>query len=542
MKKTYVYLSLLLSLIMVLAGCSDTQPVGKEPKIVRVNNHFEPGSLHPGKAQGTNDSWPMEHLLEGLYKKTPEGNKPGMAAGEPQISNDGLTWTFKLREDIFWSNGDPVTAKDFEAAWKYALNPQTASAYAYQLYYLEGAEAYNFSNETDSDKLKDLESAVGVKAMDEKTLEVKLAFPTMYFIDLTTHFALYPINVKVHDTNSNWANDASTYVSNGPYKLAEWNHKESLKLEKNDKYYDKDRVKLDEIHFSIIEDANTSYQMYRSGDLDLAYPLPQDVLAQLKEGKNTELTIASDLSTYFYRFNTTKQPFTNIKVRQALSMAIDRSLITEKVAQGGQQPAYGLVPPGVPDTAGDFQQNSGALLKEDTAEAKALLAEGLKDEGMTEMPSFSIMYPAVEGHKKIAEAIQEMWRKNLGIEVKLESLEFQVQLERESKLEFDVSSGGWMGDYADPMTFIDLFASNNQQNATGWSNAEYDKLVRSAKENDEKAARMKAMHDAEKILMSESPLMPIYFFTKPYMAKTYLKDIFVPVDRYPQLQFSDIQK
>src|SRR5690606_21671321 len=274
------------------------------PKILRLNNNEEPGSLHPGTAQGTHDSWILEHAFEGLTKKTPEGEIiPGIAESW-DTSEDGLTWTFKLRGDAKWSNGDPVTAHDFEYAWKYALNPETASTYAYQLYYLEGGEAYN-SAEAGAD-LEALEAAVGVKAVDDTTLEVKLAQPTPYFVDLTSFYTYYPINKAVQEANPNWYQEADSYVSNGAFKLTEWKHKESMKLAKNENYYDRDKINLDEVHFVIIDDENTSWQMYQSDELDLVYPLPQDVIGQLKAENNPEFQIGSDLAVYYYNLNTEK--------------------------------------------------------------------------------------------------------------------------------------------------------------------------------------------------------------------------------------------
>lgn len=536
---------------LILTGCfnqeeettKDGDTSKEAPKIVRVNNSSEPGSLHPGKAQGTHDSWVIEHVMEGLTKLDAEGKVvPGMAK-EWKTSEDGLTYTFTLKEGMKWSNGDTVTAGDFEAAWKYLLNPTTASEYAYQLYYLAGAVEYNTSKEKDAAKLKALEDAVGVKAINDTTLEVKLTQPVPYFVELVAFYTYLPVNKKVQEANPNWANEAATYVSNGAYKLAEWKHKESIKIVKNENYYDQKNIKIDEIHFAMIEDENTAWQMYRAGDLDLAYPLPVEVTAQLKASNNPEFVIGPDFATYFYRFNTTKKPYNNAKVRQALAMAIDRKVIVDNVTQGGQQPAYSFVPPGIADVEGDFNENAGQLFTEDIEQAKKLLAEGLAEEGLDKFPADQvILYNTLDAHKKIAEAIQEMWRKNLGIEVTLENVEFQVMIDRQDKLDYDVSRAGWIGDYLDPMTFIDMFESTSQQNDTGWKNAEYDALVKNAKESSDKKKRMTDMHAAQKILMKDMPIAPIYFYTAPYTQKPYLKGVYKPANRYPQFHYADLEK
>lgn len=550
------FMVFVLSILLVLSGCfsgqtetspepadekksGDEQKSG-EKKILRLNNNEEPGSLHPGTAQGTHDSWILEHAFEGLTKKTPEGEIVEGIAKDWNVSDDGLTWTFNLRDDAKWSNGDPVTAHDFEFAWKYALNPESASEYAYQLYYLEGGEAYNSSQ--NKDEYAALEEKVGVKALDDLTLEVKLAESTPYFLDLTSFYTYYPVNKKVQEANPDWALEAETYVSNGAFKLTEWKHKESMKLEKNESYYDKDKIKLDEVQFVIIDNADTAWQMYQSNELDLVYPLPPDVTGELSGTDDPEFEIAPDLALYYYNLNNEVKPFNNVKVRKALSMAIDRKSLVEHVTQGGQQPAYGIIPPGIPDVEGDFQENSGDLFKEDAEEAKKLLQEGLAEEDMDQMPEFTLTYNTDEGHKKIAEAIQEMWRKNLDVNVTLENVEFQVKLDREKAGDYQISRGGWVGDYVDPMTFVDLWVTDGSFNDANWSNPEYDKNVKIGKTSMDQKERMEAMHKAEEILIDEMPIIPLYFYTKPFTVKPHVKGIFTPINRYPQFIYADIEK
>ncbi|RST72238.1 peptide ABC transporter substrate-binding protein [Siminovitchia acidinfaciens] len=509
-------------------------------KVLNLNNNEEPGSLHPGTAQGTHDSWILEHAFEGLTKKTPEGEIVDGMAKDWEVSDDGITWTFNLKDDVKWSNGDPVTAHDFEYAWKHVLNPETASEYAYQMYYLAGGEEYNSSE--NKDEYADLEEKVGVKALDDHTLEVKLAEPTPYFLDLTSFYTYYPVNKKVQEENPKWAQEADSYVSNGAFKLTEWNHKESMKLEKNENYYDKDKINLDEVNFVIIDNADTAWQMYQADELDLVYPLPPDVQGELSSKDDPEFEIAPDLAVYYYNLNNEVKPFNNVKVRKALSMGIDRKTLVEHVSQGGQQPAYGVIPGGIPDAEGDFQENSGDLFKEDAEEAKKLLKEGLAEEGMDKMPEFTITYNTDENHKKIAEAIQEMWRKNLDVQVTLENVEFQVKLDREKAGDYDISRAGWVGDYVDPMTFMDLWVTNGSFNDANWSNKEYDKNVKFAKSSMDEKKRMEALHKAEEILMDEMPIVPIYFYTKPFTVKPHVKGVFTPINRYPQFIYADIEK
>ncbi|KGX92325.1 peptide-binding protein [Pontibacillus halophilus JSM 076056 = DSM 19796] len=567
-KKWLGLFGLMLALMLALAGCFGGEEATNEEaaneeetteesgegateeeasegeKILRLNNSSEPGALHPGLAEGTHDSWVLNHIFEGLTKKDPEGEvQPGMAE-KWETSEDGLTWTFYLKDDVKWSNGDPVTANDFQYAWLHALDPNVGSTYAYQLYYLAGGTEYNSADvENISDEeLQALRDGVGVKAVDEKTLEVTLATATPYFLDLTSFYTYFPVHQATQEANDEWYTEAEGYVSNGAFKLTEWNHKQDITIMKNENYYDEGSINLDGIHFTMIEEESTTWQMYRNGELDYLYPIPQDVIGELNASDDPEFNIASDLAIYYYNFNTEKEPFNNAKVRKALSMAINREDLVEFVAQGGQTPAYAVVPSGINDVDGDFRENAGELFSQDLEEAKALLQEGLAEEGLDSMPEFVILYNTSEGHQAIATAIQEMWRKNLDVTTKLENVEFQVKLDREKAGDFEISRAGWIGDYVDPMTFLDLWVTDGPYNDANWSNSEYDALIETAKTTMDTAERMDAMHQAEQIIMNEMPVMPIYFYTRPYVAKDYVTGIYDPINKYSQFHYADLQK
>lgn len=503
-------------------------------KIARLVSGGEPGSLHPALAQGTHESIILDHIYEGLMKRD-ENNKivPGMAESYT-MSDDGLSYTFTIRDDVKWSNGDAVTAKDFEVAWKYALDPETASDYAFQLYYLEGGQAYNEGTGS--------ADAVGVKAIDEKTLEVKLATPTAYFLELCAFYTYYPVNTALQEEmGSEWSHDGSTFVCNGPFALTAWNHDESVELVKNENYYNKEAIKLDGIVFYISEDQNTMWQMYENGEIDIDFDLPTDVLGQLKAEGNAELATEAELSTYFYRFNTTEKPFNNVKIRKALTMAVDRQLLIDEVVQGGQFPAFAIVPEGIADATGDFRQNGGDYFKEDVEEAKKLLEEGLAEEGLDSL-EFTILYNTSEAHKKIAEAIQQMWNENLGVNVTLENTEFQVKIDREHALDYEVARAGWVGDYVDPNTFLDIYTSWSTQNDTGWASDAYDELITKAAAEFDVTTRMGYFHDAETMLMEDMPIMPLYYYTKSWMTKPYLTNVKKAVNREVSLVYADINK
>jgi oligopeptide transport system substrate-binding protein len=549
-KKLVVLMSILLVLVMVFTGCSspadktddetgdEAQNGGTEgKKILRTNNSSEPGSLDPALAQGTHESWILENVFEGLMTFNEKGELVEGMAEKYEVSEDGLTYKFYIREDAKWTNGDPVTAHDFEYSWKRALDPETASYYASILYPIKGAEAFNTGEGSADD--------VGVKALDDKTLEVTLENPTTYFLELTAFYTYFPVNKNVVESNPDWAKDPSTYVSNGPFKLVEWKHNDQIVLEKNENYYNADKIKLDGIDFDIIEDQNTAWQKYEGGEYDILVDVPTSVVAQLKAQNDPQLNIGFQVGTYYYNVNPKFKPFNNVKVRKALSMALDREVITEKITQGGQIPAYGVVPPGMEDENGnDFREVQGDLFKYDPEEAKKLFEEGLKEEGMTvedfNKQKFVLLFNTSESHRKIAQAAQEMWRNNLGIEIGLENVEFQVKLDREKAGDYHISRAGWIGDFMDPITFLDLWWSKSEFNDVKYNNPEYDKLIETAKKSNDQATRMKAMKEAEKMLMEDMAVIPVYFYTQPYTVKSNVKGIIkVPV-RYPIITYAEI--
>lgn len=546
-KKFIILTSLILVLAIIFTGCSSPSNEGKDPagnnqtaggkKILRSNNSSEPGSLDPALAQGTHESWILENVFEGLMTFDENGELvPGMAESY-EISEDGLTYTFKIRDGVTWSNGDPVTAEDFEYTWKRALDPELAADYAHILYYIKGAQAYNSGEGSRDD--------VAVKALDEKTLEVTLEAPTAYFLELTAFYTYFPVNKNVVESNPDWAKDPETHVSNGPFKLVRWDHNAKIVLEKNESYYNADKIKLDGIELDIIEDQNTAWQKYEGGEYHILVDVPTSVVAQLKAQNDPQLNIGNQIGTYYYNVNPDVKPFNNAKVRQALSMAIDRETITENITQGGQIPAEGVVPYGLKDENGnEFRDGVGSLVEYDPDKAKQLFEEGLAEEGMTleefNSGQFVILYNTSESHKKIAQAIQEMWRTALGIEIGLENVEFQVKLDREKAGDYQISRGGWIGDYMDPMTILDLWWSESAFNDVKYNNEEYDKLIAESKATDDQNIRMENMRKAEKMIMEDMAVIPIYFYTQPYVVKENVSGItYVPV-RYPMITYADI--
>src|SRR5690625_2204495 len=357
--------------IVVLAACTANESAGEEPeddgeadtedteaveeedgeKVLYLNNGVEPTSLDP--SIGFDEvSWdPLNNLMEGLTRLSVDHTAQPGVAEDWEISDDGLTYTFQLREDANWSNGDPVTAEDFEYAWKYMLDPETASEAAFLAYFIEGGEAYN-SGEGPSDE-------VAVSALDEKTLEVVLNAPTGFFLDLLTNPAFFPIHHQVAEENPDWHTEADSFVANGPFMLESWEHDKEMVFAKNDHYWDASAVNLDKIHFAMVNDSNTQYQMFESGVLDTA-SIPPELSDELIDGDNVFIGDYGGLE--FYRFNVTKEPFQNKKIRNAFSYAINREDIAEYVVKNKVEPAYGFVSPGFTTPSGeDFRDVNGDL-------------------------------------------------------------------------------------------------------------------------------------------------------------------------------------
>ena len=527
MKKHIIVGLLILSLFSTLvAGCGQAQQ-GKTPaegktKVVRYNHGQEPETIDPAQNTSTDGGTIASAVFEGLTALDMNDEIiPGVAASW-DVADDQKTYTFHLRKDAKWSDGKAVTAKDFAYAWQRALDPKTKAEYAYQLFYIENGEEFNAGNA----KAEDL----GIKVVDDYTLEVRLNAPTPYFLRLTSFPTLMPVRQDVIEKHGDqWARKAETYIGNGPFKATEWVSKDHFKLVKNDQYWDKNRVKIDGVMITFIGDESTMLSSYEAGELDVIDSVPLTEVDRLKK-ESKDFKMIPLAGTYYYAFNTQKAPFDNVKVRKAFSMAIDRTVIVDKVRKSGT-PATAFVPPGVPDaTPGkDFRSNGGDFfpVKADAAQAKKLLAEAGYPDGKG-FPDVTLIYNSTEEHKIIAEAILEMWKTNLGVSnIKLSNMEWGVFIPTRQKGDFQIARDGWIGDYNDPMTFIDLFTTGNGNNDPQWSNAKFDELVKKARLSTDEKERMATLHEAEKLFLDEAIMCPIYFYTQNTMIKPHIKNLHV---------------
>lgn len=540
-KTNWVLLALVLVVSLTLAGCGSTQTdqagSGTEPMVLTWNMLTEPETLDLTVQTGLPDATAITALFEGLtrYDRNHEIKKGSGMAEDWTISPDGLHYTFKIRKDAKWTNGDPVTAHDFEYAWKKLLAPETASEYAYQLFYLKNGEKYN-AGEAKAEE-------VGVKATDDYTLEMELEAPTPYFIGLTAFSNLFPINKKVDQDNPEWHTKAETYVSNGPFKLVTWEHQQKLEMVKNPDYWDTAAVKLDKLVMPMIDSEDTALTMFQNNEIDIVeYPPLQEVKRLIADGT---ATVLPELGSYYYYLNTQKKPFDDVRVRKAFAYAIDRKAIVENVTQRGEKPALAFVPYGFADAApgSDYREVGGDYFKDNDVEiARQLLAEAGYPEGQG-LPEIEILYNTTDEHKKIAETIQQMWSTNLGAKVKITNQEWGVYLDSRDQGNFMVARAGWIADYADAMTFMDIHVTGGGNNDSFWGNPEHDRLIKMAKENSDPAVRMQAMHDAEKIMMDEMPVIPIYFYTNINLNKPWVKDWAVPpCGSYQDFKWAYVEK
>ena len=485
-------------------------PAAPEKVVFRVSNGAEPESLDPAKIQGVPEHRLFEGLFEGLVvtdPKTAEGI-PGVAESWT-VSDDGTVYTFKLRENAKWSDGTPVTADDVVYSWLRELAPETASPYAwFPAMFLKGATEYN-AGTADA-------SAVAIKALDEHTFQMELVGPLPYVIGALQHysFAIVP-KQAIEKYGDQWVLPGN-FVGNGPFVLSEWTPQDKIVMVKSETYWDKDNVKLDEVVFYASDDNNTNYNMYIAGDVDWLTAIPNDKLdgAMMRD----DYQVAPQLSTYYYTVQNERAPFNDARVRKALSLAIDRQTLVDEVTKAGQIPSWGIVPDMAGYTALEFpfDGDQDAMI----AEAQRLLAEAGYPNGVG-FPSFNLLYNTNDGHKLVAEYVQQQWKTNLGIDCVLENQEWATYLSNRNSGNFDIARAGWVGDYQDPNTFLDMFITGAGMNGGRYSDAKYDELIKQAAQMPEGEERFAVLKEAENIFINEDQgIIPFYVYVSTNMIDT----------------------
>lgn len=505
---------------LLLAGCGQGIPdtdAGVEQGILLFGNGAEPKTLDPQRATGVTENKIISVLIEGLIAYHPTDDnlpEPGVAERwEPNA--DASSWTFYLREDALWSNGDPVTAGDFVYSYERMLNPAFPGEYSQMLFVLKNAEAYQNGEISDF-------SEVGVTAVDEKTLRFDLVGPTPYFINMLKHYSWFPVHpptIEAHggrfDMSGAWTLPEN-FVGNGPFVLTEWRPNQYIRVTRSPSYWDREMMRLNEVYFFPIEDDNTEKRMFDSGLLHVTGTVPTNDIPVLRRTQPDLIHIDDYLGTYFFRMNVTRPPLDNPLVRKALAYAIDRRALVDKVTLGEQVPTTAFVPKGFKGYP------TPEIITYDPDRARQYLAEA-GFPGGEGFPDLYLLFNTSEGHRKIAEAIVAMWNANLGINMQLENKEWKVYLDAQTHLDYDVSRSGWIGDYMDPITFLELFTTGNGNNDTGWGNPEYDALIAKAFRSRTEAEHFASLQAAEKILLDEMPVVPIYWYTRIYLKDPRLK-------------------
>ncbi len=532
---------LLVALIAVVVVWSARDP---RADFVYVNS-IEPRTLDPGLISWIDEARLGRCLFEGLTRLNDKTFRPEPAVAERwTVSSDGRRYVFHLRPDVRWSNGDPIRASDFVFAWKRVLDPALAGEYFYMLYPVKNARVF-YESRGDRDSANDVPaSQLGIHAVDDRTLQVDLAFPCPYFLDLAAFHTFFPVHPP---TIERWAyrdgrvlpgkhlwTRPENLVCNGPFTIERWQFKRRIRLRKNPHYWDGASIRLNSIEALPIEDHNTALLAYQTGAVDMistVNPMAARVLyAAQRQGRREDFHPRLYFAQYFYRFNCKRPPLNDPRVRKALSLAIDRNAVCERILGFGQVPAFGLVPAGSVDEM--VQQGAdGRAYRYQPAKglgcdltharriewAQRLLSEAGYPGGRGMRP-MELVYNRDQSHHLIAQAIAKMWQDALGIQIELKQLERNVFSPRVEALDYDIARGNWIGDYMDPMTFLDMFVTGGGHNQTGFSNAEYDRLIREATEESHPGKRFDILRRAEELLVEDQmPIAPIYEYVGYYL-------------------------
>ena len=495
--------------LLNLTGCwSRESPVaqGNQEQVLHRGLGADVAELDPHIVTGLPELNVLSALFEGLVAEDPHDLHPVPGVAKSwEVSLDQLRYTFHLRADARWSNGDSVTAQDFVNSIRRVLTPSLGADYASMLYVVQNAEAYH------KGELNDF-TQVGVAATDAHTLIITLDHQTPHFLTLLSHPIWYPVHLPTLeksgaiDQRGNPWTRPETIVSNGPFKLAEWKRDRVIIVEKSSTYWDATTVRLNAIHFHPNDSVNSEERAYRAGQLHITEALPISKVAPYRRDHPEVLRINPFLDTYFLRLNVTRPQLNNPLIRRALSLAIDRDSIVKNVTQGGQLASHSFTPPG---TAG-YEPPHG--VSQDIDAARRLLIEAGYPNGEG-LPIFELLVNNSGNHQIIAEAIQEMWRRDLGIKIAVVNMEQKTLLSQRRTLDYQIMRSDWVGDYLDPSTFLNVFSGNSGNNHTGWNNPEYDYLLYQAARTVDTTARYALMYRAEEILLREAPIIPIYYYT-----------------------------
>jgi oligopeptide transport system substrate-binding protein len=508
-----VFAALLAFVSVLLGGCVKREtPVqaGNRDQTLHRGIGYEVTELDPHLVTGIAEGEVLRTLFEGLVTEDPVDLHPVPGVAERwDISPDGLIYTFHLRANARWSDGTALTAQDFVGSYRRILSPGLGAEYANMLYILQGAEAFHKGASKDF-------AQVGAKALDPRTLQLTLEHPAAYFLALVVNPPWHPVPIAAiekhgpADRRGNPWTRPEKIISNGPFVLKKWQQNQVIAVEKSPHYWDAARVQLKGVHFYPVESVDAEERMFRAGQLHITETVPISKIDAYRRDAPQQIRSDPYLNTYFYRFNVRRPPFTDVRIRRALALAVDRDAIVKKILRGGETAAHAFTPPGM----GGYVP--AAKMPSDLAAARQLLKDA-GYEGGKGLPPIEVLFNTSENHRLIAEALQEMWRRDLGVDVRLVNQENKVVLASRRAGDYQILRSNWVGDYLDPSTFLDIFRSDSGNNYTGWSNAEYDAALFAAARTADPAARHALFQKAEAILIDHAPIIPIYYFTHTFL-------------------------
>lgn len=519
----------------LLAACSGgTTRVqeGDATGVLHFGNGTEPQGIDPHSVTGVPESRILDALFEGLVSLDPATLDPVPGVADSwEVSPDGLTYRFHIREDARWSDGVPLTAEDFRWSWWRALQPALGNEYSYMLFPVKNAEAYLSEEITDFDQ-------VGVRVIEPHLLEVELKAPTPYFLQLLAHYSAFPVPRhaiekfgSALDKFTPWTRPENM-VGNGAFRLVKWKLNKYVRVERNPEYWDAAHVRLNAVVFYATENVSTEERMFRSGQLHYTNDTPVDKIPIYRDEHPEQIRLDLYLGTYYYEFNVTKPGLDDVRVRKALAMAVDRRTLVDNVLKGVNPPAYAIVPPGT------LGYQPPKLFDFDPEAARKLLAEAGYPDGKG-LPPLEILYNTHEAHRKIAVAIQQMWKKYLNIDVTMINQEWKVYLATRNQKDYTIARASWIGDYVDPNTFLDMWITDGGNNRTGWSNRAYDDLVlRQIPAMHSQEERLAGFFKAETMLMEDMPILPIYTYATKHLVSPSVKGM--PTNILDQYSFKDI--
>lgn len=492
-------------------------------KMVTFNLAVEPRTIDPVLNNAVDGSIVIVNIFEGLvrigFNDAPE---PGCAESW-DVSDDGTTWTFHLRDGLKWSDGKPLTSDDFRYGFERLLDSANASPYAYLGYFIKNGEKF-FKGQA---KVEDL----GIETPDDRTVILHLDYQAPLLLDYLSYHVFYPARRDVVSKDPRgWTLNTQPLVCNGPFFVSEWKHNSEMTLLKNPYYWDADNVKIDAVKMVMITDSNTALAAYKSGNVDLINQLPPLMTPQLLA--SGEAKVAPTLGTSFSVFNTTRKPFDDVRVRKAFALAVDRQVLVDKVTMGGQKPAQAFIPfiiPGVDPAGKDFRAEDPTEylpIHADVAAAQKLLEEAGYPGGKG-FPTVTYVYNGNPTNKAIAEALQAMWKQNLGVTVELSQQEWKVFIDTRVQKNYDIARHAYLVDFFDAASLLDLWISDSFENVVGFNNAEYDALMRDSARQMDRAKRIDDLHKAEKILLENMPVLPLYYYSTPYLLKSRVEGVYL---------------